>query len=561
MYKHVVKYPMIKCITYFLFASIFLTVPVVEIWYSTGFFCIPYLYSIGGILLWMYWHYRNRNLPLVVSWIDILLSLLIIYNIVDIWKYDFLTRLSVFGAIYLLAKNISNESKVACILTASGCLQFFLMLLQLCDCLPSNHSLFNLTGSFENPGPLGGFLAISLIATISNYRSLNKWLRGIWCIILIIGIFLTDSRAAWAAVVIASLYIIMQFMNVKLSKQLGVMFLLLMLVGVFSLTLYKPQSAIGRIEIWKVCCNMIGEHPFTGNGIGSFQREYMNYQTHYIHQNNSIGQNRLTLLGNNRYAFNEFLHITCEQGFIGLLFVLIILLMLCRSHIRQTSVLFPCLIAFLVFSCFSYPCDVFLLCVCLALILGTLSVNVYHIVIRKFANLRYVLCMIGVLLIGLLSCKWINRDSIESAFRLFLYQDDYESNNYVCQHYSSVEYSSDFVFRYAYTLYLKDEYILALPIMKQAIYLYPTTDKYCDLGNIYQSLGEFKLAEDAFQNAVGMLPHLIYPHYCLFLLYKEAGKQDKANQVARNIMNMVPKIDNEQAREIKTLVENYMKKN
>lgn len=544
---------MIKFATYIFIASVFWVEPIMQIWFPSELFRIPYLYTIGGLSIWIYKFYRSKNSKLVISWIDIFMCLLIIYNIVGIYKYDFITRISVFIAFYGLSKNIVDERGIAYIFTISGCFQIVLLWLQFDDCLPPNHSLFTLKGSFANPGPLGGFLAISFIATISNYRNINKWFGGICIVFLMIGILVSNSRAAWLAVGITSLYMVMRYMNVRFSKQLGFIALLTILVGICSLTLYKPQSAKGRIEIWKASCLMIRDRPFTGKGIGSFQREYMKYQSDYIQQNPN------KQLGNNRYAFNEFLLILCEQGLIGLALVIVIGVLLFRKYIGENSVLFPCLIAFAVFSCFSYPCDVFLLYIILAILLGSLSVRVCPLSIGISTQIKYIICIVGGIMVGFIGYKGILRENIEKAFSRFLYLDDYEGIKYIDQHYSSVKNTSDFIFRYAYTLYLKDEYKLALPIMKQAIFLYPTTDKYCDLGGIYQSLGEFDLAEEAFQNAVRLLPHLIYPHYCLFLLYKKTGKYEKAEETAWKILRIVPKKDNEQSREIKILVENYLK--
>ncbi|EKJ89182.1 O-Antigen ligase [Bacteroides finegoldii] len=544
---------------YLFFGAVFLIEPVVEIWFPIELFRLPFLYSIIGVFVWIYWHYRDKNSELNISWIDILLFVLIIYNIADIWNYDFFVKLSVGVVIYLLAKKAADESKVAYVLTASGCLQFFLILMQFCDCIPSNHSLFRLTGSFENPGPLGGFMAVSLIATLSNNKYSNKRLKMLCVVFLIIGVFLSNSRAAWLAVLIASLYMVMQFMSVRFRIQVILVLLLMIFAGVFSLTLYKTKSAKGRIEIWKVCCVMITDSPLTGKGVGSFQREYMNYQSHYIQQNHSLSQNKL--LGNNKYAFNEYLHIACEQGFIGLLIILIILILLYQKYIGQSSVLFPCFIAFFVFSSFSYPGDVFLLYSAFALLLGALSVNVCPIRICNLAKVNCCLCLIGGVLVGLLGYKWMNREGMEREFNRFLYGDDYKGADYISQHYSSVKNSADFIFRYAYTLYLKGEYELALPIMKQAIFLYPTTDKYCDLGNIYKSLGNLEFAEKTYKKAIELLPHFIYPRYCLFLLYKENGKQDVTGQVAQDILDMVPKKDNEEIREIKAIVGSYLRNN
>lgn len=541
-----------KFITYAFVASIFFVEPIMQIWFPANLFRLPYLYAIGGFFVWILNLYCNKKIRFVISWIDVFMCLLVIYNIADIYKYDYVTKICVFAAFYGLSKNFADERRIAYILTISGCMQIVLLWLQFNDYLPSHHSLFSLKGSFANPGPFGGFLTISLIATISNFRNTNKWL-GWFCIsLLIIGVFVSNSRASWLAIGICSLYMIMQYMNIRLRMQLSIIVLITILVGICSLTLYKTQSAKGRIEIWKVSCLMIKEQPITGKGIGSFQREYMKYQAQYVLRNPN------KQYGNNRYAFNEYLLILCEQGLIGLLLVIIIGVLLTKKYLGSKSILFPCLIAFSIFSCFSYPCDVYLLYIILALLLGSLSAHIYPLFVFVYTKLKYMSCIIGGIIVGFIGYKGMIRECVEKAYNRFLYLDDYEAIKHVGHYYSSIKYSSDFILRYAYTLYLKGEYKLALPVMQQAIFLYPTTDKYCDLGIIYQSFGEFKLAEEAFQDAVNLLPHLIYPHYCLFLLYKDTGESNKVEETAKTILKIIPKKDNEQSREIKKIAADYL---
>ena len=70
-----------------------------------------------------------------------------------------------------------------------------------------------------------------------------------------------------------------------------------------------------------------------------------------------------------------------------------------------------------------------------------------------------------------------------------------------------------------------------------------------------------EFAEKTYKKAIELLPHFIYPRYCLFLLYKENGKQDVTGQVAQDILDMVPKKDNEEIREIKAIVGSYLRNN
>ncbi|WP_336528544.1 O-antigen ligase family protein [Bacteroides acidifaciens] len=531
----------------FLF-SIFLIEPITSIWYPDATFRIPYLYCLCGLLL-IAFHLLHWQTKIYFSWIDILIFIPLVSNGNDIFKYHMEGQIGTFLIFYLLSKTATTENRIANLLTISGCFQVFLMLAQFFDCLPSNHSIFPITGSFKNPGPLGGYLAISLIASIANYTHMKKGWRELSVLILLAGIIYSDSRATWIATIFALSYMGMQYWKIHPAKQWSIALLLLLLTGIFSLTLYKTQSAKGRIEIWKICCTMIGEHPLTGFGFGGFQREYMNYQTHYIQQSPSSDNHRL--LNNNRYAFNEFLHITVEQGIIGLFSFLSILILLYIKYTKQHSVSFPCLITYILFSCFSYPNDIFLLFLFFALLLGKLSADTFLVIQIEKYPFTIIAFTIIISLTGIIGNKWVNRELIEKSFSRFFYRDDYKSLSYIQHRYSSIQYSSSFIFRYARVLFLKREYQSAIPIIKQAIGLYPTTDKYCDLATCYLETGKYKEAENAFSDAIAMLPHHIIPRYQLYLLYKKTGEKEKADHIANSIIRIKPKNDNEHIREIK----------
>lgn len=82
-----------------------------------------------------------------------------------------------------------------------GIIQSFLAFLQIAGVIPTNHALFATTGSFSNPGPLGGCLAICLIITFSIWKNSNNERIGrlLLCSVLFMGTacIMTDSRAAW----------------------------------------------------------------------------------------------------------------------------------------------------------------------------------------------------------------------------------------------------------------------------------------------------------------------------------------------------------------------------
>lgn len=547
---------MINCmetVIYYFLASLFIIEPIIKIWFHNQIFSICYLYGSIGLILYTYQLYKNKQFRL--TWRDVLLGMSVLYNLPEILKFDYLPIVISFFAIYLLTKSSPNKHKFTYILTASGILQILLMYTQWKDIISWNNGAFPITGSFDNPGPLGGYLAICFIATLGNSRNMNKWLCIICTFTIGIGLIISDSRAAWLATLVALLYMALKPLHIGITKKLFVSISLITVFIVLSLSTYKTNSAKGRLLIWEISAEMIKKHPLCGSGLTSYRSDYMEYQADYIHKNPNFEKNKL--LSNNGFAFNEFLHIIYEQGIIGILFIAAILTLLYLESIRQNTFSFLCLITLIVFSCFSYPTEVFLLFITSALIMGTISDN-YPINHNYLFSLRKIAMFICISTLIVISYQWRGRLKLEKALVSYLYRDDLKSLNYIQDHYTQIKNCSDFLFRYSRILYLKGEYHSAIPAVKQAIYLYPTTDKYCDLGDIYQHLNQNKKAEQAYKYAIHLMPYLVYPNYCLFLLYKETGQKEKALKEANHIINMPHKIENHQYKEIIHLIKQYL---
>ena len=102
--------------------------------------------------------------------------------------------------------NIGVRRAIVWSLLAFGVKEAVLGLLQVYGYEPSNHSLYELTGSFYNPGPYSGFLAMCLPLALHEWREE----KGIWKHLALVALVLMVlvlpsgmSRSAWLAAVIA----------------------------------------------------------------------------------------------------------------------------------------------------------------------------------------------------------------------------------------------------------------------------------------------------------------------------------------------------------------------
>ena len=182
--------------------------------FRAAFVC---LYALGFIFLLKALLVPGRRLRIALP--DVLLALYLSWGACNLLfvKAGGTDALPIFEWIslllgYLLARSVP-ERAVPLVLGAivcSGCVQAAVGFLQWLDVLPSNHNLFPVTGSFMNPGPYGGYLAVCWVVgaglAIRAVRR-RRWPSAAgWAVaVLVVGclLVLSDSRAAWLAVLLA----------------------------------------------------------------------------------------------------------------------------------------------------------------------------------------------------------------------------------------------------------------------------------------------------------------------------------------------------------------------
>ena len=521
-------------------------------------YIIYFCYAAWGIISCIYLFVRWR---INYSWADIVWLALVCYNINGIWRCNQLLQCCLLISVYLTSKCIGRTKIglriILVALLIAGLIQVVVGELQVFQCIPSLNAYFLMTGSFDNPGIWGGFMVVTMGVLLG---AMNKLPRIIcWAILLILGlnIIYSDSRAAWLAGCTAVAWKMKLYWKIPFKKWLAGIGSICIVFMLFSLFIYKPNSAYGRLLIWQVCSSMISEQPLTGSGWGTFSAQYMPHQATFIARTG----NESNLFTNNAFAFNEFIHVFCDQGIIGLILVLtLIFLLLRRYHSTELQPFQIAFIAFLTFACFSYPCSLLLTNIQLAILTGVLSSSYPTIATIPFFSKvwKWIEVTIFCVLAFVLSIRFMEYYRIEQALHNYLYRADYESLKFLETHVHQVEQDKIFMLRYARILYMTGDYEHAIPALEQAIALYPTTDKYCDLGHLYEANGNLQAAETMYRNASCLLPHLLYPYYCLLILYEDEGQIDQAREMALRILSISPKIDNEQAHHIRYKAQTYL---
>lgn len=241
--------------------------------------------------------------------------------------------------------------------------QVIVVLLQWSGHLPSRHPDFDVTGTFGNPGPLGISLAMAMTLVMPGMVGSGRKVDvGKLIILVLLGfaLFLSGSRAAWLSVVIA---VCCQMALSSLKgrvRQICLTALPLAAVGLACLLyFYRPASADARLQIWKNVAAASASSPILGQGYGSFQSTYMDFQSAQLASQSKAQQWKADDV---LAPYSEPLGYLYELGLVGvLLFLAFVICAMKRLYAmyrkERTGGLFV-LVAYLTFSLFSYPSSI-----------------------------------------------------------------------------------------------------------------------------------------------------------------------------------------------------------
>lgn len=484
-------------------------------------------------------------------------------------------------------------------LMATGLLEALWGFAQLYGYAASNHPLFRLTGSFFNPGPYSGYLAVILPLCFglllrtgrlrrkgeeAVYRSQAGRLAArlylfSWICLLPVGCILPSgmSRSAWLAALAGCGWVYWAervgwkksagwVHGHPLHTWLGAIALAATLSGgLIFLYHFKKDSADGRILMWKITAAAILRHPLGGVGLGGFPAAYAEEQAAYFADTaTSVEEQRVA--GCPEYAFNEYLQIALEEGMPGLGVFAAWLGCCFRNGLRRRRyALCGSLIALAVFAFSSYPLQLpsfwmmgVILCSCT--LRGAKAPKAGRWRWRPAA-----LCTIA----GLSLWMGWKGNSLATDYRKWavarmLYQNRaYEKAAISYRElFPLFQHKPDFLFEGAQCLRKTGSETEAIGWLQRAVRLSADPMLYDVMALNEQALGRYAEAERHLRYAIAILPDRIYPYYLLAKLYAEPAffQPAKRREAARVVMWRKPKVENTAIREMREEVKEYIEK-
>lgn len=371
----------------------------------------------------------------------------------------------------------------------------------------SGHPGFAMTGSFANPGPYGGLMAI-LLAILGTYviqnRNAQKWyykalviLSCISCALCVIMLPASMSRAAWLAFGVAALVLGFKELDladwIRKHKSVAAIASVLVIIAMTGVFFLKKDSAIGRLHIWHMELRAIAEKPLSGHGRGTVLGVYGDTQAEYFAEKERP-EIITKVAGCPEYAFNEYLKVGVEYGIPAMVGVIVVFIIVIALMMKFRLPFAYGLIAFSVFAFFSYPLE---------------AIHIKSKAEKEWESIRY------------LASMELYEDAIEELAPL----------------YNDLKDNYRYMYDYGYALHKCKRYKKSNEILKQGAAISSDPMFYNIMGRNLEAIGLYEEAEKAFIHAHHMVPQRLYPLTLLMRMHIRLGNNNEALRYGKMILD------------------------
>lgn len=444
-------------------------------------------------------------------------------------------------------------------LCAAGGYELWTGFMQLAGREASRHHLFDVTGTFFNPGPYAIFVAVVLAVSVAwwyrhgeVFAGRGRWSRvGAWSVAAV-AVFCfpvlvaTWSRAAWVAVAVAATCLLWKAHRRMVFWGMGVA----VCAGVAAYFL-KQGSADGRLLMTMVAGRAwVGEW-LCGHGLGGYAQAYGAAQEAFFAAR--PGSPLSVVAGSPEYAFNGVLGVGVEQGVLGAVPALVLGLWSLAVLCRRGEVSAYGWLVLLVSSLFSYPFALWpFLSLAVAWVALAASLEAGTAEVRWWKRTAvWPVVAVGGWCVWNLSDNTVRRVEAYEEFRRVRGVQDVAFLEDYRKKYEDLKAYPDFLFTFGTALREAGRYNESNAMLRQGTRVSCDPVFYTLMGNNYRDLGAVAEAESAYRKAFGMLPGRMYPLYRLMKLYEAEGQMRKAEEMARQIIAFRPKVDSPAVREMK----------
>lgn len=421
------------------------------------------------------------------------------------------------------------------------------------------------TGTFLNPGPYGGFLAVCCCILV-GYAVLGEkgWIRYICLAAALFGLPLipaTMSRAGMLALACGLLCLAAS--SEKQAEWIRRHWLVLSCIGILLLGtgyLVKKGSADSRMLIARISARTILHEGLTGAGPGHFCGAYAEEQARFFSQKER--PERLKQMADcPEYAFNEYLQTGVEAGPLAMVLTIVIILQAIFLLYRRHSFWTYGLVALSVFALFSYPFSQYQFIPLGGLLIGQAEGSAG----KRTSILPFIA---AILLSGAvlgMTPEYRNRMLAEKSWKNNERWYSMEMYDQVAECYDGIaslmDHNAEFLFQYGVALRNTGNYAKSDSVLHIGTGISSDPMFWNLLGRNKQETGNHEEAEELYHHAFQIAPNRLYPLFLLTRLYYERNDSAMFMETADKALHFRPKVESERTaalcREIESMIMNY----
>lgn len=417
-------------------------------------------------------------------------------------------------------------------------------------------------GLFHNTGLFGNFVGIGVVFSLCAllYKFPFRILWVILSVFFLIQLWASTSRASWVGVLVCAFYLVSvrlfdskeQALNLKMKVigSIGISTILFIIIAIFYFM--RPESANGRLYIWRVTMRMFLESPINGIGVNMFRSQYMTEQAKYLHENPfSLF---IMIADESTVPFNEFIRVLTEQGVIGFI-IFSFIIWRCFTIPSQAEtfsdskwrIVFTTVFFYLLLiSFFSYPSVyiqfqiIFLLCIAALARFDTQKVISGSIPKKWIVAGLFSVCLFLISDKSVKHLSFINQWN--ECLKCKTYSNTPQAQKMQLLH-KHLSFNPQFLRTYACTLMREEKYESAKAIWKELLQKQPSYDAWLQLGICFEKKANYEKAISCWSIASAMIPSRFRPDYLSIQTYLKQNDTIKAKQLMQVFFAKKKKVD------------------
>lgn len=514
---------------------------------------------------------RPQNIKL--SLVDLLMALLFLLLLANYKMHPSavadveLYKIATIAFSYSVARIVISQSSkyvgwlLLVIATAWCCYEAVLGLMQVFGSRMSNHFLYACTGTFFNPGPFGGFLAVcvSMLAASLTITRSKVWHYIAGTAIFIVAIILPSTMSRSGLLGLGCSMMLLAFSVDKWRNFIKKYWYVVLLVSIVAGTgayMFKKNSANGRLLMNKISVHAILGNGMLGCGLGMFTGEYGQQQHDYFATQIDINNGNIDMSAINERerlacdcperAFNEYLALGVEAGPIAMLLFVAVVALATIKLLKRKSPFAYGLITLAVFAFFSYPFDIPEFQIILATFLA------YGATTEGNGNVAGTsVAIVTMVLLGWLFANQHSEQKLRAVAEGEWSKTDYwyrqEYYNYVVEDgdslMSKLKHDYRFLFEYGQSLNKEGQYAKSDSVLKFGASISSDPMFWNVMGNNSLAQGHYRKAEECYRRAFVMVPNRLYPLYLMAKLYDTEGDTLRFLNMAMQVETFSAKIE------------------